>query len=86
MRNFSSLHNRHRDAEGRLEEQRMLYFQRIEVDILNQCSQRFVSSPISCSFSFQGTMKFCSRYHVEFYMTVHYASVNIDCFVFSVMN
>ena len=32
MRNFSSLHNKHRDAEGRLGEQRMLYFQKTEVD------------------------------------------------------
>uniref|UniRef100_A0A2P2LMA3 Uncharacterized protein MANES_14G005700 n=1 Tax=Rhizophora mucronata TaxID=61149 RepID=A0A2P2LMA3_RHIMU len=40
MRNFSSLHNKHRDAKERLEEQRMLYFQRIEGDMLNQCSQK----------------------------------------------
>lgn len=42
MRNFSSLHNKHRDAEGRLGEQRMWYFRRTEDGILNPCSQRFV--------------------------------------------
>ncbi|CAL5427983.1 unnamed protein product [Camellia sinensis] len=40
MRNFSSFHNKPRDAEERLGGQRMLYFQRIEADTLNQCFRR----------------------------------------------
>ncbi|KAI7984359.1 Hydroxymethylglutaryl-CoA synthase [Camellia lanceoleosa] len=40
MSNFSSLHNKPRNAEERLGGQRMLYFQRIEADILNQCFRR----------------------------------------------
>ena len=40
MRNFSSLHNKPRNAEERLGGQRMLYFQRIEADVLNQCFRR----------------------------------------------
>ncbi|CAL5425371.1 unnamed protein product [Camellia sinensis] len=43
MRNFSSLHNKPRDAEERLGGQRMSYFQRIEADILNQCFRRLAA-------------------------------------------
>ena len=45
MRNFSSLHNKHRDDVGELGGQRMLYFQRIEEDILSPCFQRLVCLP-----------------------------------------
>lgn len=44
MRNYFSLRNKHRGEGGKLEEPRMLYSLRIEVDILNQCSQRLVLS------------------------------------------
>lgn len=40
MRNFSSLHNKHKDAEEKLGVLRMLYFLKIEVVILSQCFQR----------------------------------------------
>lgn len=40
MRNFYSLHNRHRDEKGKLGEQRMLSFLRIEGDILSRCFRR----------------------------------------------
>lgn len=58
MRSFSFLHNKRRDAKGRLGEQRMLSFQRIEVDTLSQCFQRLLLSispstlPIYFSFPF----------------------------------
>jgi hypothetical protein len=43
MKNFSSLPNKHRGAVGRLEGQKMLYFQRTEADISSQCFQRYSS-------------------------------------------
>jgi len=46
MKNFSSLPNKHRGAVGRLEGQKMSYFQRTEADISSQCFQRY-SSPHS---------------------------------------
>lgn len=49
MKNFFSLPNKHRGAEGGLAGQKMLYFQRIEVDTSNQCFQRLVLlTPFAC--------------------------------------
>lgn len=54
MRSFSFLHNKRRDAKGRLGEQRMLSFQKIGVDTLSQCFQRlFLSiSPLTLPMYF----------------------------------
>lgn len=41
MKNFSSLPNKHRDAVGRLEEQKTSFFQRTEADTSNPCFQRY---------------------------------------------
>ena len=49
MRNFSSLHNKHRDDVGGPGEQRMLYFLRIEDDILSPCFQRLACLPLILS-------------------------------------
>lgn len=43
MRNFFSLLNKHKDAEARLDGQKMSSFQRTEDGILNQCFQRLAN-------------------------------------------
>ena len=43
-RNFSSSHNKHKDAKGKPGEQKMSFSQKIEVDILNQCFPRFATT------------------------------------------
>jgi len=49
MKNYFSLPNKHRGAKGGLAGQKMLYFQRIEVDTSSQCFQRFVlPTPFVC--------------------------------------
>lgn len=55
MKNSFSLHNKHRDDEVRLEEQKMLYFQRIEADTLSPCFRRLdllpslsLPQPLAC--------------------------------------